>query len=186
MINIITLSSFTIAQGNTTFSNSFDTAQSIATTRYLSLLTFPEILANGANVLVSLVAVYALLGLVIGGMSYIMSAGDESRAATGKKTIFYAIIGIVVAGSAEIIMRAIQFGEATPLYTRVLSMTNVLLVPAGVVAFVALLYGGYQYMISGGDESRASKAKHAIFYAILGLLVIGIAGIITNVVIILL
>lgn len=165
------------------FPTSFQRTGELASALKLSPLTFPEILANAANTLVSLVAVYALLGLVISGVGYIMSIGDESRAATAKKGIFYAIIGIVVAGSAEVIMRAIQFGEADPIADRILGMLNVLLVPAGAVAFAALIYGGYLYMTSVGDESRSSKAKHTVFYAILGLLVIGIAGIVVNVVI---
>lgn len=56
-----------------------------------------------------------------------------------------------------------------------------LLTLAGIVFVAALVYGGIMYIISTGDESKSSKAKLVIIYAIAGLLIIGIAGIVVNV-----
>ena len=43
-----------------------------------------------------LVGVVATIFLIIGGVQYLTSAGDEKKAATAKQTILYAIIGIIV------------------------------------------------------------------------------------------
>lgn len=156
----------------------------------LSSLSFPMLFANVATFLTGLVAALALVALVWGGVMYILSLGDESRSARAKQIILYAILGLLIAGIASIIISTV-----TCLYTQtegcpptqiiniILNAANVLLAPAGAIAFVALIYGGYLYMTSGGDESRASRAKNTILYALLGLAVIGIAGIVVNVVI---
>jgi hypothetical protein len=48
------------------------------------------------------------------------------------------------------------------------------------VATVALIYGGYKYIMSTGDEAEAKKAKRIVLYAIVGLLVIAISGTVVN------
>lgn len=74
-------------------------------------------LAKGASVatyikniilfLLSLVAVLGLLALVVGGLMYILSLGDESKAEHAKKIILYAIIGILVVGGSFMIIYTI-------------------------------------------------------------------------------
>lgn len=162
----------------------------------LSGLTFPTLFANIGTFLTGLVAALALVALVWGGVMYILSLGDESRSARAKHIILYAILGLLVAGLTNLILFTIcgiggfqasvicsGIYSSFTFFDVILRIANVLLAPAGAIAFVALIYGGYLYMTSGGDESRASRAKHAIFYALLGLAVIGIAGIVVNVVI---
>lgn len=60
---------------------------------------------------------------------------------------------------------------------------NVALGFVGILAVAALIYGGFMYISSLGDEGKAKTAKHIIFYAIIGLVVIGAAGLIVNVVV---
>jgi hypothetical protein len=50
-----------------------------------------------------------------------------------------------------------------------------------VLALAALIYGAVVYITSLGDEGRTSQAKKIILYAIIGLIVLGAAGIIVNV-----
>jgi hypothetical protein len=52
-----------------------------------------------------------------------------------------------------------------------------------VVALAVLVYGGFLYITSAGEEDKARKAKLLIVYAIFGLLLIGASAIIVNVVI---
>lgn len=42
---------------------------------------------------------------------------------------------------------------------------------AGIMAFVALVYGGLLYVISYGDETQTGKAKKIIIWSIVGLLI---------------
>ena len=155
----------------------------------LSALSFADLAANIGTFLTGLVAALALVALVWGGVMYILSLGDESRSARAKNIILFAIIGLLIAGSAGLIYNAVwckilkKCEFEADFAALVFGLVNVLLVPAGAIAFGALVYGGYLYMTSGGDESRASRAKNTIVYALLGLAVIGIAGLVVNVVI---
>lgn len=48
----------------------------------------------------------------------------------------------------------------------------VLLRFSGGIAVLFLIYGGIQYIVSGGDKIALTTAKHTITYAVLGLIVI--------------
>lgn len=62
----------------------------------------------------------------------------------------------------------------------ILSLVNGFLVLAGIVAAIILIYGGVQYVISRGDDQATAKAKNTILYAVVGLIVIGLAAAIVN------
>jgi len=62
-------------------------------------------------------------------------------------------------------------------------IVNIALALLAVIAAAVLVYGGFIYISSLGDEDQAKKAKKLVLYAILGLLLIGAAALITNVVI---
>lgn len=49
---------------------------------------------------------------------------------------------------------------------------NTLLGVVGIVALVIFIYGGAQYMFSGGNSQKVEAAKNAIVYATLGLAII--------------
>ncbi|MDO4902586.1 MAG: hypothetical protein Q4A21_03500 [bacterium] len=51
---------------------------------------------------------------------------------------------------------------------------------AGVVAVVVIMVAGIYYAISAGDSSKISKAKNALTYAIVGLLVVIFSAVIVN------
>ena len=52
------------------------------------------------NTIILVVGALAVLMIVIGGMKYVLSAGDSSAISSAKNTILYAIVGIVIAISA--------------------------------------------------------------------------------------
>lgn len=49
------------------------------------------------NILLFLVGAISVIMLIIGGIRYVVSAGDQSQVTAAKNTILYAIVGIVVA-----------------------------------------------------------------------------------------
>lgn len=49
------------------------------------------------NVLLFIIAAIAVVMLIIGGIRYVVSGGDQSAVTSAKNTILYAIIGIIVA-----------------------------------------------------------------------------------------
>ncbi|MEX1111975.1 MAG: hypothetical protein WEC84_00785 [Candidatus Andersenbacteria bacterium] len=66
------------------------------------LITAVETIINWALMLAALVAA---IFLVIGGVRYITSQGDESAADAAKNTILYAVIGLIVIGLAAAVVR---------------------------------------------------------------------------------
>lgn len=53
----------------------------------------------------------------------------------------------------------------------------------GVVAVLIITIAGFQYVISRGDPQKTAKAKDAILYAVIGLVVAILGGAIVNLVI---
>lgn len=49
------------------------------------------------NILLFLVGAIAVIMLIIGGIRYVISGGDQAQVTSAKNTILYAIVGIVVA-----------------------------------------------------------------------------------------
>lgn len=68
-------------------------------------LSFLQILTNALNFLLSIVGIVAIIMLVVGGVMYLTSAGDEDRIDTGKSIVKYAMIGIAVALGALVLVR---------------------------------------------------------------------------------
>lgn len=64
--------------------------------------TLTEIALSVLQFLLSIVGILGIIMLVIGGLAYLTSAGNEERADSGKKIVTYAIIGIAVALAALI------------------------------------------------------------------------------------
>jgi hypothetical protein len=54
--------------------------------------------------LLVLIGVVAAIYLVLGGVRYVMSQGDEGEAAKAKTTILYAVIGIIIIGLSAAIV----------------------------------------------------------------------------------
>lgn len=55
----------------------------------------------------SLAAVVALVVLVIGGLMYILSFGDEDASKRAKRLIFNTIIGLIIIGASVLIVNGI-------------------------------------------------------------------------------
>lgn len=58
--------------------------------------TFEDI----ANTLIFFVGAIAVIMLIIGGLRYVLSGGDNSAVTSAKNTILYALVGVVVAFAA--------------------------------------------------------------------------------------
>ena len=73
--------------------------------------------------------------------------------------------------------------SATSVSTRVVTIINVFLALAGLVALIMIIIGGVQYIVAFGDDNALKQAKNIILYAIIGLIVIGLAAVVVNFVI---
>lgn len=66
------------------------------------------ILANLLNWLMMIFGIVAVIGFIISGIQYFLSAGDEKLAQTAKRNATYSILGVIVALSAVVVIRAID------------------------------------------------------------------------------
>ncbi len=51
------------------------------------------------------------------------------------------------------------------------NIINILLFIIGIIAVIVIVIAGIQYVTSGGNADQASKAKNAIIYAVVGIIV---------------
>ena len=62
----------------------------------------------------------------------------------------------------------------------IITVVNFLLVIAGALAVLFLIIGGVRYIISAGNSDQIESAKHTIFNAIIGIIVIILAIVVLN------
>lgn len=73
--------------------------------------------------------------------------------------------------------------SGTSLEASISDIVNMLLFIVGVIAVIVIIIGGIMYATSAGDPARAKKAKDAILYAVIGLVIAILAYAIVNFVI---
>ena len=61
-----------------------------------------------ANFLVGLTGALSVLFIIVGGLQYITSAGNEERMETAKRTLLYAIIGLIAVVLALVILKLVN------------------------------------------------------------------------------
>ena len=76
-----------------------------------------------------------------------------------------------------------QIGENTSLRQYILNVLNFALTFLGLIAVAFIVYAGFLYVTSGGDDGNMEKAKKIILYAVIGILVILAAFALVNTVI---
>ena len=65
----------------------------------------------------------------------------------------------------------------------VINIINAVLGVIGLVAVVFVVYGGFLYLTSAGDSAKVKKGKETLMYALIGLVIVGLAYAIVNFVI---
>jgi type IV secretory pathway VirB2 component (pilin) len=69
--------------------------------------TFEQIGMNILNFLLSVAGIVAIIALVLSGIMYFFSAGDERKMEVAKKSALYAILGIVLIMGSMVLVRLI-------------------------------------------------------------------------------
>ena len=57
---------------------------------------------------------------------------------------------------------------------------NVLSAVVALVAVVMIIFGGFRYVTSGGNDSSVNSAKNTILYAIIGLVIVALSQILVH------
>ena len=65
----------------------------------------------------------------------------------------------------------------------ILNLTNWILGFVAMIAVLVIIWGGLMYIGSAGDENKATTGKRVITYALIGLVIAGIAYALVNVVV---
>ena len=89
-------------------------------------------------------------------------------------------LGFDVVDQIQTTSKVIKFNSASEF---IIAVIKVGLSIMGLVATAMVIYGGYLYVTAMGDEKKAEQGKHVILYAVIGLIIIGGAAILTNVII---
>ena len=146
------------------------------------------------NLLVSIQGVVgwlAVIMIVIGGLIYITSGGSVRQTTLGKTIVVYAMAGFAIAVAAPSLLREIRdiasaglgggpsiISTAKPIQEIIADVMDFLLTAIGMLAIVGFIIGGILYISAGGDMQKADKAKKAVFYSTIAIVVSGAALII--------
>jgi hypothetical protein len=63
-----------------------------------------------STILLYLIGAISIVMIIVGGLRYVLSAGDSKNTAAAKDTILYAVIGLVIALSAGAIIKFVLGG----------------------------------------------------------------------------
>jgi|GEM_PF-2993754 hypothetical protein len=146
----------------------------------ITILAVTNLIRPYLSAVLGLMGFIATIYIVIGGYNYISSQGDEQAVSTAKKQILYAIIGLVIAGLAEIIITAVTIQDASAIMGSIRGIINAFLGLASIAATAYVILGGVMYFMSQGDQEKTTRAKMQILYALIGLFIIIVSGILVN------
>ncbi len=71
-------------------------------------------------------------------------------------------------------------GAANSLSKYIVKIIELFLTLVGLIAAIMVIYGGVKYMLSAGDSKEAETAKHINFFALIGLIIVGLSAVIVN------
>ncbi len=66
-----------------------------------------KVIASAVNVISLAIGFASIIMIIIGGIKYIVSSGDQQRVKSAKDTVMYAVIGVAISLFAQIIVRFI-------------------------------------------------------------------------------
>ncbi len=151
------------------------------------------------NSLKNIIVALALVFLVIGAVLYVISGGDDGKIKTAKGTITAALIGLAIALAAPAFLKQIYdilggtpttscaglsgtdlancnavntaISQGPTLSTILQHVLTFLLATIGIVAIIMLIIGGFMFIFSAGDTTRADSAKKIVVSSLIGIAV---------------
>ncbi|MBP9751595.1 MAG: hypothetical protein KBD19_01910 [Candidatus Moranbacteria bacterium] len=150
----------------------------------LSFTTVQGVTGQFLTALQGIIVTLALVFLVLGGVLYVISGGDEGKIKTAKGAITAAMIGLAIGIAAPSFLKEIgtilgwggagqpaAVTNATALGAILRNILNFLLSMVGILAIIMLVIGGLMYFAAAGDEKRADTAKSIVKFSIIGIAV---------------
>lgn len=59
-------------------------------------------------------------------------------------------------------------------------VVNIFTIIVGAASVIMIIYGGFRYITSGGSSEKVGNAKNTLIYAIVGLIIVGLAQIMVH------
>lgn len=142
------------------------------------LYTTMEYIAGAVGVLV----------IIISGIGYTLSAGNEDSMKKNQNRILWAAAGLFIISIAEFVIKDILFpdlGTKLPNISKgmllIKSFTNFMSGFVSTISFGLMLYAGYLYISGGVNEEGLAKAKKAIIAGVVGILLsLGAFGLVST------
>jgi len=142
------------------------------------------------------VGVIAVLIFIYGGFLYIIAHGDEAISGKGLNAILIGTGGIFIILMSRFITEILipvsedgmsidqskAFSDTTIANAQIAQITNWLLGFASFIVISMLIYGGYLWLASSGDEGLVDKAKKIVTSSLIGFLIVFSAYTITMVI----
>lgn len=161
-----------------------------------SVTTVSALLSSVITNLMGIMAIIALIFIIIGGIMYMLSAGNEAMVTRAKKTWTGAVIGLAIAMAAPTFLKTIKtilggnsntgsnadswVSNALSLRDIAVNVLDLLLSIIGIVAMISMIIGGLMYLTAAGDERRIDKGKEIFKYSIIGIVVALSAVVVIN------
>lgn len=157
-------------------------ASSTTFTNPLSVSTVSEVLGKVLSFLQGAIATVAVLFIVIGGILYMTSAGNEKNITRAKNCWTGAVIGMALALAAPSLLKDIRtvlgasgssgnsaVDSGIGLKAIASNVLTLLLSIVGIIAIISMVIGGIMYMTSYGDDDRMQTGKKIFTYSIIGI-----------------
>jgi len=142
--------------------------------------TVSALTTNILNNLKTIIATIAIVMIVVGGLMYILSGGEEKNVTRAKSIITAACIGLAIVLAAPSFLQEIytilgtsatdsSVSSAVSLQTIAHNVLVFLLSIVGIIGMIGLVVGGAFYLTAYGDEERIKKGKSIITGSLIGI-----------------
>ena len=126
---------------------------------------------------------FAVLFVIIGGIMLMFSFGDEGQITKGRNAIIYAMAGFALALAAQVIVSFVVTSFISSgvvqsnlfVFDLMRLFTSIFLSAFNALLAVVFIIAGVRMVLAQGKEDEFSKAKNALFWAIIGAIIINVA-----------
>lgn len=143
-----------------------------------------KVLSSLLTNLQGVIATIAVIVIVIGGIMYMMSAGDPGMIKKAKDAIFGALIGLAIVLAAPTFLKEVRnilgasgssgdssVDSAPSLATIANNVLTFLLSIVGILAIISMVIGSVMYLTAYGDDDRIKSGRNILKYSLLGITV---------------
>lgn len=117
------------------------------------------------------IATGILLTIIVGGLVSFRQTAEAITIPSFKD-------GFTAVRTQQAALGVKSYGSVSAFIVAILAVVGSLV---AILALAALIYGAVLYITSMGDEGKTERAKKIILYALVGIILLGVSGMIVNV-----